>query len=303
MSYHKHNKHQGRYDFNEIRQLVPAIEDYLITKPDGSYTMDFASSQALRLLNKGLLLQYYGLDYWDFPKENLCPPIPSRAEYIHFIYDLLRGIKKRKTSITILDIGTGANMIYPIIGHLEYGWSFVATEINQISLDNAQYIIDRNVMLQSGVELRHQSKDAIFDGMIRTDEYLDCTICNPPFFESYEAHLYANARKTRNITKGNAKNANINFAGTHHELVYPGGEEAFIKKMIDESQGYKTSCMYFTTLVSKSKILSSLKQYLYSKKPELSHSHILEVGNKKSYILIWSFLSTKQIELWKSQRI
>ncbi len=302
MSYHKHNKHQGKYDFGMLRQLIPEIEDYLIPKPNGKLTLDFSSSSAVRLLNQGLLRQYYNLQYWDFPKENLCPPIPSRAEYIHFIYDLLKDVKKPKSAVTLLDIGTGATMIYPIIGHLEYLWSFIATDANEISIENAQKIIDRNENLSQCIVLKRQDQDAIFRGIIEPDMYIDCTICNPPFFKSYDDHLKANARKTKNITKGRAKNANINFAGKHHELVYPGGEEAFIKEMIDESLDVKINCLYFTTLVSKASILSMLESYLTDKNPTLVRSHTLEVGNKKSYILVWSFLTSKQMTIWKSQR-
>ena len=36
-----------------------------------------------------ILNHYYGIKYWEFPTENLCPPIPGRADYIHHMADLL----------------------------------------------------------------------------------------------------------------------------------------------------------------------------------------------------------------------
>jgi 23S rRNA (adenine1618-N6)-methyltransferase len=35
-----------------------------------------------------LLISYYDIQKWDIP-HYLCPPIPGRADYIHYIADLL----------------------------------------------------------------------------------------------------------------------------------------------------------------------------------------------------------------------
>jgi 23S rRNA (adenine1618-N6)-methyltransferase len=55
-----------------------------------------------------------------YPANYLCPPIPAVADYLHYLADLLadgsggvpRGIKVRA-----LDVGVGANCIYPLLGH------------------------------------------------------------------------------------------------------------------------------------------------------------------------------------------
>src|SRR5210317_1788860 len=96
-------------------------------------------------------LPIYKLSVWDFPDENLCPPIPGRLDYIHHLADLLSNEKK----IKILDIGTGATCIYPLLGVSEYNWDYVATDIDLDSLDTAQDIIDDN-SLHHKIELRQQ---------------------------------------------------------------------------------------------------------------------------------------------------
>jgi 23S rRNA (adenine1618-N6)-methyltransferase len=55
-------------------------------------------------LNAALLKRDYGLKHWDIPKDNLCPGIPGRLDYIHLLKDLL-GDK----GITAKHEGTGAS--------------------------------------------------------------------------------------------------------------------------------------------------------------------------------------------------
>ena len=55
----------------------------------GDESVDFANPAAVKALNRALLRQDYGLDYWDIPAGYLCPPIPGRADYVHYLADLL----------------------------------------------------------------------------------------------------------------------------------------------------------------------------------------------------------------------
>ncbi|CAG0910651.1 unnamed protein product, partial [Cyprideis torosa] len=90
----------------------------------GNESIDFSNPLAVKALNKSLLLHHYNITYWDIPKTNLCPPIPGRADYIHYIADLLslsnKNLIPMGEDVRGLDIGVGANCIYPIIGHQEY---------------------------------------------------------------------------------------------------------------------------------------------------------------------------------------
>ncbi|STT49675.1 putative SAM-dependent methyltransferase [Klebsiella pneumoniae] len=71
--------------------------------------------------------------------------MPGRADYIHHLADLLAGDSGEvPKDATILDIGTGANLIYPLIGAHEYGWRFTGSEINPQAFASAQAIINGN---------------------------------------------------------------------------------------------------------------------------------------------------------------
>ena len=191
---HTRNKHNGQYDFSLLIENYPPLKKFVSLNPYGTNTINFFDPHAVKALNKALLITYYGIQYWDIPKGYLCPPIPGRADYIHYIADLIQaeegnrneGSEENKKS-RCLDIGVGANCIYPIIGHTEYGWTFVGSDIDPVSITNARKIVTCNPILAHKIDLRLQ-KDSkkIFDGIIAPDDYFDVTICNPPFHSSKE---------------------------------------------------------------------------------------------------------------------
>ena len=71
--------------------------------PFNDLSIDFFNPKAVKMLNKALLKQYYNIDNWNIPADNLCPPIPGRADYIHHIADLL-GSKSDKFLCTIFKL-------------------------------------------------------------------------------------------------------------------------------------------------------------------------------------------------------
>jgi len=145
----------------------------------------------------------------DVPAQYLCPPIPGRADYLHYLADLLSesngGEIPRGKSVRVLDIGVGANCIYPLIGHATYGWQFVGTDVDAVALNNAQRILDAN-QLSDAVELRLQkSRTAIFSNVTKADEFFDLTLCNPPFHASLAEARHGSQRKWKNLGKENDK--------------------------------------------------------------------------------------------------
>ena len=103
----------------------------------------------------------YGIEHWDIPADYLCPPIPGRADYLHHLADLLAtsngGEIPRGKGVAILDVGVGANCIYPIVGLREYGWRFTGSEIDPVSLNSAKMIVEMNPTLRNSVRLRLQN--------------------------------------------------------------------------------------------------------------------------------------------------
>jgi len=114
------------------------------------------------------------------PTGYLCPPVPGRADYLHSVADLLsafnKGIIPRGDSIRVLDVGVGASCIYPLIGHYEYGWSFVGSDTDSAALASAKQIINSNGKLSQFVELRQQVGAHILKGLLKTDDCFDLSI-------------------------------------------------------------------------------------------------------------------------------
>lgn len=227
-----------------------------------NFTINFADPEAVKTLNKALLQHHYDINYWDIPEGFLCPPIPGRADYIHYAADLLasvnNGVVRKGRKVRVLDIGTGANLVYPIVGFKEYGWNFVGSELDLEAMASAQSIVEQNSQLKVAVELRQQSKKAdIFKGIIKPGELFDLTICNPPFHASAKEAAAGSARKWDNLGLRKDKQPILNFGGQNTELWYPGGEAAFLKLMAAQSKAFEKQVLWFTTLVSKKKISGS----------------------------------------------
>lgn len=291
---HPRNKHQSRYDFGLLVKATPELATFVSENKYGDESIDFANPQAVKCLNKALLAHFYGIEHWDIPEGYLCPPIPGRADYIHYAADLLASyndqIIPKGSKIRVLDIGVGANCVYPIIGHREYGWTFVGSEIDAIGIKAAKNIIDINPALKNAVEVRLQvNKNAIFKGIIHKEERFDLSICNPPFHASAAVALEGSQRKVRNLGHKNYVKPTLNFGGQASELWTEGGEVGFIAKMIDESKLFGRQCVWFTTLVSKSDSLPAIYAMLERAGVKETRTNNMTTGNKVTRIVAWSF--------------
>lgn len=290
---HPRNKHNSNYDFKNLIETLPELNAFVHLNKFGNESIDFANPDAVRALNKSLLKFFYKIDYYELPKTNLCPPIPGRADYIHHIADILAKSNNNKIptgkEVKILDIGTGANCIYPIIGHHEYGWTFIGTEIDKPAVKTANTIIDNNNDLKDSIFIRLQeNKRNIFKGIIQDDENFDFTICNPPFHNSKEEATKGTQRKLKNLGKISTDKPTLNFGGQNNELWCEGGELTFITNMIYESVHFKSQCKFFSTLVSKKENLKPF--YTILKKVNAKFEIIkMNQGNKTTRILIWNF--------------
>lgn len=286
---HNRNKHCERYNFKDLIEQCAELKPFVIINKYGDESIDFFNSVAVKMLNKALLKKFYKINYWELPEKYLCPPIPGRADYIHHVADLI--LNKKSKEIKCLDIGVGANCIYPIIGIAEYNWNFVGSDIDKNTLDIAQEIIDNNIVLKNKIELRLQkNKSNVFNGIIKPNEFFDLTICNPPFHTSAKEAMASNLQKLRNLKKEEIKETALNFGGKSNELWCNGGEDKFVRNLILESTQFKKSCNWFTTLISKESNLKGVYQELKLAEATLVKTIKMELGNKKSRIVAWSFV-------------
>ncbi len=304
---HKRNKNRERYDLKQLVKVVPALAKYVVPSKFGEDSIDFSHPDAVKLLNKAILMDSYDIEYWEFSDQNLTPPIPGRADYIHHMADLLMennfGKLPEGNKITCMDVGVGASCIYPLIGVSEYGWNFIASDVDADSINSAQNIALNNPMLKGKIscKLQHSPND-IFYGILRKDEKIDLTICNPPFHGSVDEAKKAALRKVRNLGGRDIQKPTLNFGGNVNELVYPGGEYKFIHKMIRESEKFYKSCLWFSTIVSKQSNLKGIYKTL-NKYGALDVRTIpMGTGNKSSRIVAWTYLSREEQKAWREQR-
>lgn len=304
---HPRNKHRQRYDFQQLIATCPALKAHVAINKYGDESINFFDAAAVKMLNKALLQQYYDVEYWDVPAGYLCPPIPGRADYIHYAADVMatsnKGDIPRGSQIKCLDIGVGANCVYPIIGSKEYGWSFIGSETDEIAIEAAQKIVDKNPTLSRKVEIRQQSNERrIFQGILKKEEQLDLVICNPPFHASLAEAQAGTRRKLRNLKQKRTKKPVLNFGGQNHELWCEGGEERFVSDMIRESQNYAGDCCWFSTLIAKAEHLPSIYRALEKAETMGVKTIPMGQGNKVSRIVAWTFLSSKQQQEWAKIR-
>ena len=283
-NFHPNNIHNNGYNFKELLKSNPALKAFVFENQYGNVTVDFSDPKAVKEINRSLLMAYYKVKLWEFPDSNLCPPIPGRVDYIHHLNDLLKesGISE---NISVLDIGTGATCIYPLLGNAVYGWNFVGVDIDLDSLDAAQDIIDDNE-LDPQILLRQQfDEQHILTDVIEKEDAFTIAMCNPPFYKSAAEAQGANRRKTRNL----GTNAVRNFAGNNNELWYVGGEKAFLHNYLYQSSLYKEQCIWFTSLVSKKENIESLEKSAKKLGVAVFKVIPMQQGNKVTRILAWRY--------------
>jgi 23S rRNA (adenine1618-N6)-methyltransferase len=301
---HPNNAHNKGYDFPALIQSYQALAAHVKINKYNSESIDFADPVAVKILNCALLKHHYNIVEWDIPDGFLCPPIPGRVDYIHYVAELLKFSHIAKstslnTSVKLLDIGTGANGIYSLLASRVYGWQCTASDIDPRSLDNVATIISKNPCFEKRIALRLQpDKSNIFEGVIEEGEYYDISVCNPPFHASLEDALKGNQKKRQNLTiNRNGQHDNLankvpsvlNFGGQQTELWCNGGESRFLRMMIKESKIFSNQCRWFTSLVSKSEnVKPSIK--LLRKLDAIEIKEIeMKQGNKITRILAWTF--------------
>ncbi|EKT4509259.1 23S rRNA (adenine(1618)-N(6))-methyltransferase RlmF [Flavobacterium psychrophilum] len=300
---HPRNLHKFGYDFEALTTCSSELKNHVFTNEYDTQTINFSNPEAVKALNNALLIAYYNIKNWGIPQDYLCPPIPGRADYLHYIADLLattnNQIIPEGENVIGLDIGIGANCIYPIIGNAIYDWSFVGTDIDEKAIQNCKKIIENNPKLIDAISLQQQVESRfIFKNIILTDDKFAFTICNPPFHNSAAEATKSSARKVNNLQEIRTKNPVLNFGGQNTELWCDGGEIGFITQMIYESAKYPMQVLWFTTLVSKRENLSSIYKTLNKVSAVEIKTIDMAQGQKNSRIVAWTFLSELQQKAW-----
>lgn len=308
---HPRNRHQGHYDFARLVQAWPTLSTHLVTTPRGDTSIDFGDPMAVRAMNRAILRCDYRIQHWDLPDGALCPPIPGRADYLHGVADLLAGSAgdaiPRGAAVRVLDVGVGASCIYPLLGHAEYGWHFVGSDIQPTSLQVAAAIVTANG-LDRAITLRRQPhRSDIFRGVLLPDERFDATVCNPPFHASADEARGVHQRKRRQLAGRRPAQAGpvvaasaTNFGGHAHELWCAGGEAEFLRRMVRDSVEVQAQVLWFTSLVARAEHLSGLRRQLRLAGAVDVREVAMAQGSKQSRFVAWTFLDAHRRAAWRS---
>ena len=302
---HPRNSHRSGYNFKQLYRKSAGLKRFVLANEFGDDSIDFSNPEAVKALNQALLKVFYSVDNWDIPPGYLCPPIPGRADYIHYAADLLAeingGIIPKGGKIHVLDIGMGANCVYPLIGSSVYGWQFVGTDIDPVAVKSAKDIVSLNKKFEGKIIVRLQTNKAnIFKGIIKQGEGFDVTICNPPFHASLQEVTLSAAAKWKKL--GNNKPpAALNFGGQKTELWCYGGEAGFIRRMVEQSLLFSKQCFWFSTLVSKKDTLPVIYKSLKAANALDVKTISMQHGQKVSRIVAWTFLTPEEQTAWRNE--
>ena len=303
---HPRNKHRSNYNFRELIAACPDLKPFVLKNKFNVETINFTNDLAVKMLNQALLKKFYKIDHWDIPNKYLCPPIPGRVDYIHNIADVLAesngGVIPTGKKVKVLDIGVGANCIYPLLGHQEYGWQFVGSDSDLLAVKVASQIIESN-QLANFIDCRHQTNALfVFKGIIKPSEIFDMTMCNPPFHSSAQEANTGTERKWKNLGYKKTVKPILNFGGQITELWCKGGEVGFITRLIEESASIKESSLWFTSLVSKSTSLPAINFALKKAGAVTIKTINMNQGNKVSRLVAWTYFTEMQHLHWSLKR-
>ncbi len=228
---HPDNPYQHPYNFTKYIEAYEPLKNHVVLNPSGQKTIHFSDSNAVYALNKAMLLADYSLEDYVLPKGYLIPPVPGRLDYLLYLREFLlkRFNLSAKKPLKGLDMGSGANAIYCILGAQHFGWSMVGAESDAKAVEIAKKNIQRSKALNDRIEIRLQeNKQFLFKHMIQPNDSFDFSVCNPPFHSSKEEALKGSIKKHRNLGSGlNSPSELLNFEGQANELWCNGGEALF----------------------------------------------------------------------------
>ena len=282
MSKVKYNKNIFSNDFKPdfliLMKQFPELKKFIIKQDEDKekvFSFDWSNNDFSLLMAKSILDYYFDIKYYHVPKGYLIPPIPSRLNYINLINSSLNEIKEE--NIMGIDIGTGANIIYPILGNSVYNWKFICSEINNDAYNNAKIILQKNNLEKNINLIKQNNKNNIFLGILNQEKKYTFSMSNPPYYD-YEQEIKIEDKKRDN---------EFNF----DEVYYKNGELGFFERYFQESICYKKNIFLFTILIGKKSNAEIICDKINSYKDiiKLCDMKKIQTGNNMRYVIYWSF--------------
>lgn len=292
-------------DFKELAVKNAAFRAAVSQDLKGRVVVDFTNPRCLKALTCALLKEDFGIDI-EIPDDRLVPAVPQRLNYILWIEDLLDGVGSPGSAggVTGLDVGTGSSCVYPLLGAKLKGWRFYASEIDATNVKYASANVRRNefqesikvvqvdgstilkdVVSSARAALGSESREAGQD----REELFDFCMCNPPFFSS---DLDAEGASS-NSSEGQGFEASSERplcpAGADVERTADGGDEQFVKRMVDESIALGRTIRLYTSMFGKKASLGKVKAYLREKGITNFTSTTFCQGRTMRWAVAWTF--------------
>jgi 23S rRNA (adenine1618-N6)-methyltransferase len=271
-------------DFLTLIKEFPELKKYILKQNEDNeeeFQFDWSNNELSLLMDKSILNYYFNIKYYDIPKGFLIPPIPSRINYINLINSIITKLIKDIDikNIIGIDIGTGANIIYPILGYSIYKWKFICTEINKEAYNNAKLILQKNNLENNINIIKQNNKDNIFISILNRENKYIFSMCNPPYY-NYENEIKLEDKKRDN---------EYNF----DEIYYKNGEFGFFQRYFEESICYKNNVFLYTILIGKKINAENIYDKLssYSDIIKIYNMQKILTGNNVRYIIYWSFFN------------
>lgn len=208
-----------------------------------------------------------------------------------------------------VDVGTGASCIYALLGARVNNWRFVATESDAASFASAQANVARNG-LSDRISVRKVETVRLLLEPLSTptpDEFgsddaakkatppattppttYHFSMCNPPFFDDMsEADT----------------NPQTSCMGSANEMVFPGGEVAFVGHLIADSLELRTRVLWYTTMVGRKASVRKILALLRAQQvPHMRTTEFFQ-GRTKRWGVAWTFVSALAADASASVRL
>lgn len=278
---HPRNIYAASPDFVALARSYPPLRPYVFLTHTGP-SIDFKNPIAQRRLTEALLRIDFDISL-SLPENRLCPPIPNRLNYVLWIQDIIRETAPDVAVVRGIDIGTGASTVYPLLAcRLEPTWQFVATDVDKDSLTSARENVSRNHLSDRVIITETSpSKPLLFPLEKDTTSMYEFTMCNPPFYSSTEE--MAQSAETKEF------GPNAVCTGAEVEMITPGGEVAFVSRIIMESLRHKARCRWYTSMLGK---MISLHEIVSLLRNNLVDNYAITEfvqGQTRRWAIAWSF--------------
>ncbi|KAG1816718.1 S-adenosyl-L-methionine dependent methyltransferase [Suillus subaureus] len=277
---HPRNPYNKPPDFTELARRYPPLRPYVFINHTGSSTINFKSLPAQKCLTEALFRLDYGLSL-TLPDDRLCPPVPNRLNYVLWLQDIVK-FTCGSATVRGLDIGTGASAIYPLLAcSIEHTWNFVATDIDERSVQFAKQNVSQNSMDNRIFVERVQADGPILQPLHTSLMNFDFTMCNPPF--------YSSAEDVSRSAEFKEFGPNAVCSGAEVEMITPGGETSFVARIFSESLQLRTKCRWYTSMLGK---MSSIPDLVSLFREHSVDNYVITEfvqGQTRRWAIGWSF--------------